>query len=106
MIIFLFFFQDKHKHTKSSITFTKKRRAQIWINNRQKPLDPDKYCSLCRHEYSKRSNFLIHVKNVHKGQFPPLINEQDQSLLEMNEKNFHEHTENLQNETTNDQSGT
>jgi hypothetical protein len=47
----------------------------------------------------------MHVRNIHKGKFPPKLNEQDQSLLEMNEENlqenFHQHT----NEITNDQSG-
>lgn len=93
--------------TKSSIKSSKKHAPTIWINNRQKPIDPNKYCSYCRHEFSKRSNFLMHVRNIHKGILPPLINEEDQSLLEMNEdimeKTLNEHTDNSQSEITNDQ---
>lgn len=98
-------FKDKHKSSKISKGFSKKRRLFIWENNRQKPIDPSRYCSSCRHEFSRRSNFLIHVRKIHKGKFPPQITEQDQSLSEMNEENYHENPENLQNETTNDQSG-
>ncbi|CAF4470083.1 unnamed protein product [Rotaria sp. Silwood2] len=99
--------KDKHKHTKSVLALSKRSQPTIWINNRQKPIDPNKYCSFCRHEFSKRSNFLIHVRNIHKGILPPLINEQDQSLLEMNEehmeKKFNEPTDNSSCEATNDQ---
>lgn len=98
-----YYFLDKSKHTKKS-------GPTIWINNRQKPTDYNKYCSFCRHEFSKRSNFLMHVRNIHKGILPPLLTEQDQSLLEMNvehiEKNFNENiTDILPCETTNDQLG-
>jgi hypothetical protein len=86
-----------------------KKHPPIWVNNRQKPIDPSKYCSLCQHEFAKKSNYVIHVRNVHKGKLPPSINDQDQSLLEMNEENieenFNEHSDSHQNETTNDQSG-
>jgi hypothetical protein len=88
---------------------SKKRRQPLWINNRQKPIDQNRYCSICRHEFARRSNFLIHVRNIHKGKLPPKTNEQDQSLSEMNEenfeKNFNEHLNNPQHRTTNDQSG-
>jgi len=96
----LYFIEYKHKNKKSSIHLSKKRRQPIWINNRQKPIDHNRYCSLCRHEFSRRSNFLIHVRNIHKGKLPPAINEQDQSLLEMN----HENIDNQHNETITDQS--
>ncbi|CAF0787970.1 unnamed protein product [Rotaria sordida] len=97
----------KHKHTKNSLILSKKSRPTIWINNRQKPIHPNKYCSFCRYEFSKRSNFLMHVRNIHKGILPPIINEQDQSLLEMNEenieKNFNGPIDNSSCETINDQ---
>ena len=44
------------------------------------------------------------MKNVHQGLFPKL-NEQDQSLSEMNDENLHEDSHQDKNETTNDQSG-
>lgn len=91
-------FEDKSKNSK-------RIRPHIWVNNRQRAIDPDKYCSLCQYEYSKRSNFLMHVRNIHKGQFPPKINEQDQSLHEMNEENLHEQFHEENNETSNDRSG-
>lgn len=91
------------------MAFTKNSRRSVWINNRQKPIDPQKYCSLCQHEFSKRSNYLIHIRNIHKGKVPPSFNEQDQSLLEMNEeniaKNFNDQSDTNQNDTTRDQSG-
>ena len=101
--------EDKRKKAKSKITSSKSSRSSIWINNRQKPIDPTRYCSLCHHEFSKRSNFLMHVRNIHKGILPPIINEQDQSLLEINEENieksFNEHSDSSPIEATNDQSG-
>ncbi len=45
------------------------------------------------------------MRNVHKGRFPPKFNEQDQSLLEMNEENLQENFHQHQNETITDQSG-
>ncbi|CAF1563036.1 unnamed protein product [Rotaria magnacalcarata] len=92
---------NKHKQSKKS-------RSTIWINNRQKPVDLNKYCSSCRHEFSRRSNFLMHIRNIHKGVIPTIINERNQSLLEINEgnieKNFNENiTDDSQCETTNDQ---
>ncbi|CAF1614869.1 unnamed protein product, partial [Adineta ricciae] len=78
--------KSKHKRMKAILGLKNKSKRAIWINNRQKAIDPNKYCSTCRHEFSKRSNFLTHVRNIHKGKCPPLINEQDQSLLEMNEE--------------------
>ena len=102
----LFFLEHKHKNNKKrSLGLGKKRRQPIWINNRQKPIDQDRYCSICRHEFTRRSNFLTHVRKVHKGKLPPKVNEQDQSLLEMNDENYNEHSDHHQNETTNDQSG-
>ncbi|UJR33426.1 hypothetical protein I4U23_020872 [Adineta vaga] len=98
----------KSKHMKSSMSFAKKSGRSVWINNRQKPIDPRKYCSLCEHEFSKRSNYLIHIRNIHKGKLPPSVNEQDQSLLEMNQentgKNFDDQSDNNQSDTTRDQS--
>ena len=47
----------------------------------------------------------MHVRNIHKGQFPPKINEQDQSLDAMNEENLHEQFQEDKNETNNERSG-
>jgi hypothetical protein len=73
-----FFLEERQKNAKNLM----KRRPPIWENNRQKPIDPSKYCSICRYEYSKRAKFLVHVQRAHKGIIPPLINEPDQSLFE------------------------
>jgi hypothetical protein len=45
------------------------------------------------------------VKNVHKGEYPPKFNEEDQSLSEMNEENRQENSHQDKSEPTNDQSG-
>lgn len=95
---------------KSSIKIPKRLRHHIWVNHRQKPIDPNKYCSLCRYEYSKRSNYVMHVRKIHKGQFPPQINaeeeeEEDQSLHEMNEENLHEQCPQEKDDINIDRSG-
>jgi hypothetical protein len=99
----------KYKHAKASMALSKKARRRVWINNRQKPIDPQKYCSLCRREFSQRSNFITHVRNIHKGQLPPSPDEQDQSLLEMNEENTaqndSDHDDHDTTESMHDQSG-
>ncbi|CAF1177915.1 unnamed protein product [Adineta steineri] len=101
--------KNKHKTTtKDSLPLPKKFGPSIWVNNRQKPIDPTKYCSICNHEYSRRSNFLVHIRNIHKGKLPPLVDEQDQSLLEMNEENHeksdHEDSNDPQDNIIRDQS--
>ena len=52
--------------------------------------------TICQHEFSKRSNFLTHVRNIHKGILPPIINEFDQSVLEMNEENYQLYIRNME----------
>ena len=47
----------------------------------------------------------MHVRNIHKGHFPPKFNDQDQSLHEMNEENLHEQSPQEKDDTNNDRSG-
>ena len=70
---------------KNSNAQKKKRHHTFWVNNRQQPIDPKKYCSICRYQYSKRSNFLMHVKTMHRGKVPPFVYEQSQSATEPTE---------------------
>lgn len=75
----------------------KKHQRHIWINNRQQPIDARRYCSICQYQFARRSNFVVHVRNVHNGRFPPGIDEQDQSLSGMNEENQEKHDQLISN---------
>lgn len=52
---------------KRLINASKTLSSKVWINNRQKPIDFQKYCRLCNREYARRSNYLLHMRTVHKN---------------------------------------
>jgi hypothetical protein len=66
------FLIDEHKDdTESSVTLQTEHPTNVEINPQQKQFNyKNKYCSACNHEFSHRSGYLRHIKNIHKGRIP------------------------------------
>ena len=77
--------EGRGKYDRNTKKRLKKRKPRIWTNNRQRTMDPEKYCTACRYEFSKRANFLCHVRKAHQGIIPPAVNKPNHSIAETSE---------------------
>ncbi|CAF1307653.1 unnamed protein product [Adineta ricciae] len=56
-----------------SITSGTPRDSTDGINNKEKSFNQKpKFCTACRHEFSHRSGYLRHIKNIHNGIVPSI----------------------------------
>ena len=91
-IIVLKFFvisTDENKiDTESSISIQTKPQSNNNKTNRQKQSNPrTKYCPSCQHDFSHRSAYLRHIRQVHQGHIPTMTSNNDNALEVKKKKN-------------------